>query len=80
MKNRYEDIRNFEKYLYNNSLRIVKIYLNVTKDEQARRFLSRLNEPKKYWKFSSSDLKEREYWEEYQKAFAEAVNQTAMDY
>ena len=61
MKNRYEDIRNFEKYLYNNSVRIVKIYLNVSKDEQARRFLSRLNEPKKYWKFSSSDLKEREY-------------------
>ena len=80
MKNRYEDIRNFEKYLYNNSIRIVKIYLNVSKDEQARRFLSRLNEPKKYWKFSSSDLKEREYWDEYQKAFAEAVNQTAMDY
>ena len=80
MKNRYEDIINFEKYLYNNSVRIVKIYLNVSKDEQARRFLSRLNEPKKYWKFSSSDLKEREYWEEYQKAFAEAVNQTAMDY
>lgn len=80
MKNRYDDIRNFEKYLYNNSIRIVKIYLNVSKDEQAIRFLSRLNEPKKYWKFSSSDMKEREYWDEYQKAFAEAVNQTAREY
>lgn len=80
MKNRYEDIRNFEKHLYNNSVRIVKIYLNVSKEEQAKRFLSRLNEPQKYWKFSSADLKEREYWDEYQKAFADAVNQTAMEY
>lgn len=80
LKNRYDDIRNFEKYLYNNSVKIVKIYLNVSKDEQAKRFLARLNDPQKYWKFSSSDLKEREYWEEYQKAFADAVNKTATDY
>ncbi len=80
IKNRYEDICNFEKYLYNNSIRIVKIYLNVSKKEQAKRFLSRLNDPKKYWKFSISDLKEREYWDEYQKAFAEAINKTATEY
>lgn len=80
MKNRYEDIRNFEKYLYNNSVRIVKIYLNVSKEEQAKRFLSRLNEPQKFWKFSGADLKEREYWDEYQRAFADAVNQTATEY
>lgn len=80
IKNRYEDICNFEKYLYNNSIRIVKIYLNVSKDEQAKRFLSRLNDPKKYWKFSISDLKEREYWDEYQKAFAEAINKTATEF
>lgn len=80
LKNRYEDICNFEKYLYNNSIRIVKIYLNVSKDEQAKRFLSRLNDPKKNWKFSASDLKEREYWDEYQKAFTDAVNKTATEY
>lgn len=80
MKNRYEDIRNFEKYLYNNSVRIVKIYLNVSKEEQAERFLSRLDEPQKNWKFSMADIKEREYWDEYQRAFADAVNQTATKY
>lgn len=80
MKNRYEDIRNFEKYLYNNSIRIVKIYLNVSKEEQAKRFLARLNEPKKNWKFSASDLKEREHWDEYQEAFRDAINKTATKY
>ncbi len=80
IKNRYEDIRNFEKYLYNNSIRIVKIYLNVSKEEQAKRFLARLNDPKKYWKFSGADLKEREYWDEYQKAFTNAINKTATEY
>lgn len=80
MKNRYEDIRNFEKYLYNNSIRIVKIFLNVSKEEQAKRFLSRLNEPSKFWKFSMSDLQEREHWEEYQKAFEDAINETATKY
>lgn len=80
MKNRYEDIRNFEKYLYNNSIRIVKIFLNVSKEEQAKRFLSRLNEPSKFWKFSTADLKEREHWNEYQKAFEDAINETATKY
>lgn len=80
MKNRYEDIRNFEKYLYNNSVRIVKIYLNVSKEEQAKRFLSRIEEPQKNWKFSMADIREREYWDEYQKAFADAVNETATKY
>ncbi len=80
MKNRYEDIRNFEKYLYNNSVRIVKIYLNVSKKEQAKRFLSRINEPRKNWKFSLSDIQEREFWDEYQKAFEDAVNQTAAEH
>lgn len=80
MRNRYEDICDFEKYLFHNSVRIVKIYLNVSKDEQAKRFLARLNDPKKYWKFSTSDLKEREYWDEYQKAFTEAINKTATEY
>ncbi len=77
MSNRYEDIRNFEKYLYNNSVRVVKIFLNVSEKEQGARFLSRIEEPEKNWKFSTGDLNEREYWKDYQKAFADAINETA---
>jgi PPK2 family polyphosphate:nucleotide phosphotransferase len=80
IKNRYQDIRYFEKYLYNNSIRVVKIFLNVSKDEQAKRFLERLNNSSKSWKFSTSDLKEREYWDEYQKAFEDAINETSTKY
>ncbi len=74
---RYEDIRNFEKYLWNNSIRTVKIFLNLSKKEQARRFLSRIEEPEKNWKFSGSDFEERKYWDEYQEAFEVAINKTA---
>ena len=75
--NRYEDIRNFEKYLWNNNVRVVKIFLNVSKEEQARRFLSRIEEPEKNWKFSSGDVEERAYWDAYMEAFEDAVNKTA---
>ena len=74
---RYEDIRNFEEYLYRNNVRTVKIFLNVSKEEQARRFLSRIEEPEKNWKFSGSDYEERAYWEAYQEAFESAINATA---
>ncbi len=77
IKNRYEDIRNFEHYLYNNSVRVVKIFLNVSKAEQGRRFLSRIEEPEKNWKFSGSDYEERQYWDDYQHAFEDAINATA---
>lgn len=74
---RYEDIRHFEKYLYRNSIRTVKIFLHVSKDEQAIRFLSRIEEPEKNWKFSAGDWEERGYWDAYQQAFEDAVNETA---
>jgi PPK2 family polyphosphate:nucleotide phosphotransferase len=74
---RYKDIRHFEEYLYENNVRIVKIFLNVSKDEQARRFLDRIEEPEKNWKFSSSDVEERKYWGAYQEAFEAAINETA---
>lgn len=74
---RYEDIRNYERYLWHNSIRTVKIFLNVSKKEQARRFLSRIEEPEKNWKFSASDYEERKYWDEYQEAFEIAINRTA---
>ena len=77
MDYRYEDICNYEKYLWHNNVRTVKIFLNVSKKEQARRFLSRIQEPEKNWKFSSSDFEERKYWDDYQEAFEEAINQTA---
>lgn len=77
MEDRYTDIRNFEKYLYRNSIRTVKIFLHVSKDEQALRFLSRIEEPEKNWKFSADDWEERAYWDAYQKAFEDAINATA---
>ena len=75
--NRYDDIRNFEEYLYRNNVRTVKIFLHVSKDEQARRFLSRIEEPEKNWKFSGSDYDERKYWDQYQEAFESAINATS---
>ncbi len=74
---RYEDISNYERYLWHNSIRTVKIFLNVSKKEQARRFLSRIEEPEKNWKFSGSDFEERKYWDDYQEAFEIAINKTA---
>ncbi len=77
MDYRYEDICNYEKYLYHNNIRTVKIFLNVSKKEQASRFLSRIEEPEKNWKFSASDFAERKYWDDYQDAFEVAINKTA---
>lgn len=74
---RYEQISNFEKYLWENSIRVVKIFLNVSKDEQAKRFISRIDTPKKNWKFSSGDIDEREYWDEYMDAYETCINKTA---
>lgn len=77
IKNRYEDICHFEKYLYRNSVRTVKIFLHVSKEEQARRFLDRIEEPEKNWKFSEGDYEERKYWDAYQDAFEKAINSTS---
>jgi len=80
IENRYEDIKNFEKYLYNNSIRVVKIFLNVSKDEQTRRFISRMDTPEKNWKVSIGDMQECQYFDEYQQAFQDCINATATDY
>ena len=77
IKYRYEDIKNFEEYLYRNNVRTVKIFLHVSKDEQAKRFLSRIEEPEKNWKFSAGDYQERAYWDAYQEAFESAINATS---
>ncbi len=74
---RYKQIRNYEEYLYDNSYRIVKIFLNVSADTQKKRFLERIDLPEKNWKFSGSDMSERELWREYNEAYEEAINATA---
>ncbi len=79
-KNRYEQINNFEKHIYENGTQILKFYLNLSKDEQKKRFLARLDTPEKNWKFSTGDLKERKYWNEYRKAFEDMINETTTDY
>lgn len=74
---RYKQIKNYEEYLHDNSYRIVKIFLNVSKDKQKERFLERIENPEKNWKFSSSDLTVREKWDEYDKAYEDCINKTA---
>lgn len=76
-ENRYKDIRNYEKYLANNGTVILKFFLHLSKDEQKRRFLERIENPDKNWKFSSNDSKERDYWNDYMNAYEEAIQNTA---
>lgn len=76
-KERFEDIRNFEKYLSRNGVMILKFFLNVSKEEQKRRFLDRLNEPEKNWKFSEADVRERQCWDDYMHAYEELIQHTA---
>ena len=75
--NRYENINNIEKHLHQNGMRILKFFLNVSKDEQKERFLSRIDEPDKNWKFSSADLHARAQWDDYSKAFEEMLEKTS---
>ena len=77
IEKRYQHIRNFEEYLYDESYRIVKIFLNVSPDKQKERFMERLDTPQKNWKFSGSDLTERELWDKYNKAYEDVRNETA---
>jgi PPK2 family polyphosphate:nucleotide phosphotransferase len=75
--NRYRDINHWERYLVGNGIHIVKVLLNVSRREQARRFLSRIDHPEKNWKFSASDVRERRYWDDYQQAFDEMLTRTS---
>ncbi len=74
---RYEDINNIEKYFHRNRIVYLKLFLNISKEEQKLRFLKRINTPEKNWKFSLSDLKERNYWDDYIKAFEDMLNNTS---
>lgn len=74
---RFKQINNFEDYLFQNGYRLVKIFLNVGLDEQKKRFIARIDEPEKNWKFSAGDLDERDLWPQYMKAFEETIAATS---
>lgn len=78
-KNRYESIRNFEKHLSDNGMVIIKFFLNVSKKEQKKRFLERIDNPEKNWKFSAADIAERECWNDYMDAYEKAIQETATE-
>lgn len=80
IKNRYEQIYNFEKYLWQNGTRIIKFFFCISKDEQKRRFMKRITKKKKNWKLSEADIKERQYWPDYMLAYQDAINNTASSF
>jgi len=76
-RRRYSEINNFEHYLADNGIHVVKFFLNVSKDEQRRRFLSRIDEPAKNWKFSAADVAERQHWADYREAYEKMLTGTS---
>jgi PPK2 family polyphosphate:nucleotide phosphotransferase len=79
-KDRYEDISAFERYATRNGIAVCKFFLHLSRKEQKRRFLQRLDKKDKHWKFSLDDLKERKYWDEYQDAYEKMIRNTATEY
>jgi len=79
-KHRYKDIRAFEHHLVRNGTLVLKFHLRISKDEQRKRFLARLEEPHKRWKFSRNDLAERARWDDYAKAFEDMIRETSTEY
>jgi len=76
-KNRYESILDFEKHLSRNGTKIIKFFLNISKEAQKNRFIERIDDPKKNWKFSAGDMQERDLWEKYQEAYQKAIMETS---
>src|SRR5206468_2618835 len=74
---RYQEINSFERYLTRNGTTIVKLFLHISKETQKQRFLERLENPDKYWKFEPADLREREHWKDYMKAYEHALTATS---
>ncbi len=77
---RFREINDWERYLVDNGIRIVKLFLNVSKEEQRQRFLARIDEPEKNWKFSAGDARERRYWDDYQRAFEDVLSKTSTEH
>ena len=76
---RFHSIREFEKHMYRNGTRIIKFFLHLSKEEQRKRFLKRIDDPAKNWKFSTCDMHERGYWKDYMKAYEDAISATSQD-
>jgi PPK2 family polyphosphate:nucleotide phosphotransferase len=79
-KRRFQEINNFERYLTNNGIVMLKFFLHVSKEEQKKRFLARIDDPGKNWKFSMKDVKEREHWDAYMHAYEQTVRHTASEH
>jgi PPK2 family polyphosphate:nucleotide phosphotransferase len=79
-RHRYESIRDLEKHLWRNGTKVVKFFLHVSRDEQRKRFLDRIDEPDKNWKFNEGDVAERKFWDDYQKAYEDAIHATATEH
>ncbi len=79
-KRRYREINDWEHYLVDNGIVVVKVFLNLSKDEQRRRFLDRIDEPDKNWKFSMADAAERQHWDAYQEAYSEMLSHTSTEW
>ena len=79
-KRRFSEINEWERYLVDNGIRVVKLFLNLSREEQRMRFLERIDNPQKNWKFSPDDPREREHWDEYQTAFSEMLSNTSTEW
>ena len=77
---RYREINDWERYLADNGFRVVKLFLNISRDEQRKRFLKRIDRPEKNWKFSASDVAERQWWDDYQRAFSDMLSNTSTEW
>jgi PPK2 family polyphosphate:nucleotide phosphotransferase len=79
-KRRYREINDWERYLSDNGVRLVKLFLNISREEQRLRFLRRIERPEKNWKFSPSDVRERQYWDDYQRAYSAMLTHTSTEW
>ena len=79
-KRRYREINDWERYLVDNGIVVVKVFLNLSKDEQRKRFMARIDEADKNWKFSAADARERQHWDAYQEAYSEMLSHTSTEY
>lgn len=77
---RYEDINHYERHLQRSGTAVVKFFLHVSKEEQRKRFLKRIEDPAKHWKFSAADVAQRQHWDEYQQAYEDALSATSTDW
>lgn len=77
---RYAEINDWERYLTGNGISVLKLFLNLSKEEQRLRFLKRIDQPEKNWKFSAADVRERQYWDDYQRAFADMLSSTSTSW